>query len=178
MRFALAIFFLLPILEITGFVVVGRYLGVAGTIGLTILTGLLGTLLLRTQGVGALRRLNTERLSPAETGREIVNGLMIAVAGLLLIIPGFVTDTVGLLLLLPPVRQAAWKLARRRFTVVSSTTGGYRSSPPPNDPPNRSRDDSDGPIIDLDEGEYRRRPDASPTNPDTASRRIDGDRKL
>ncbi|MBP1851844.1 FxsA family protein [Rhizobium halophytocola] len=173
MRLALLLFFMLPILEITGFVVVGGYLGVTGTIGLTILSGLLGMLILRTQGLGTLRRLNTERLSALEAGREIVDGLMIAIAGLLLIIPGFVTDCIGLLLLLPPVRHAAWGLAKRRFVVVRAGSAGFQPPPGNREPP--TRDDGDGPIIDLDEDQYRRRgePSSGRRNPDT--REIDND---
>ncbi len=96
----------LPLAEIAGFVIVGRWIGVLAVLGLVILAGLVGLALLRSAGGAAGRRLQA-----AISGRE--NALLASgaaafrvVAGLLFLIPGFVTDLLALLLLLPPVQAA------------------------------------------------------------------------
>ena len=80
---------LLPIAEIAGFILVGRWLGLLPTLLLIVLLTMAGAALLRIQGLGALRRLGQN--DGAEAGRQIVHGALIVVAGILLIIPGFIT---------------------------------------------------------------------------------------
>lgn len=110
MRFLLPLLLLLPLVEIAGFVIVGREVGVLNTLALIVLTGIAGVLLLRRQGVDTLRRAQA-RLDRGEPPvREALDGIFVALGGLLLIIPGFVTDALGILLLLPPVR--AWLRGR------------------------------------------------------------------
>jgi UPF0716 protein FxsA len=138
------LFLLMPLLEIAGFVVVGSQVGVLGTIGLVVASAILGSVLLRVQGFGALRRAQVEAATGGTPDREIVHGAMILVAGILLIIPGFITDLVGLLLFLPPVRDLAWRALRARLVVVSSRDGFAASS-------RRSRDPR---VIDLDADDY------------------------
>lgn len=145
-RFLIALFvLLLPLLEIAGFVVVGSRIGALATVGLVILSALVGTVLLRVQGLGAMRRIQSEMAAGAEPGRQIVHGAMIMMAGLLLIIPGFITDIFGLLLFLPPVRDAVWSAISGRITVVGGVTGF--SGARPSARPTR--------VIDLDERDYR-----------------------
>ena len=159
-RTILGIFFLLlPLLEIAGFVVVGSRIGAFATVGLVIASAVLGALLLRIQGVGALRRAQTEVEAGGAPDRGIVHGAMIVLAGLLLVFPGFITDIIGLLLFLPPVRDLAWNAIRSRIVVVG-TAFGMRGG--------QARRETK--VIDLDEQDYReidgngpspwRRPDA------------------
>src|SRR4051812_26878380 len=87
----LSILFGLPLLEIVAFVVVGSKIGVLWTIALVISSSIAGSVLLRIQGFGALNRIRTEMAAGRNPGRELAHGFMIIVAGILLVIPGFVT---------------------------------------------------------------------------------------
>ncbi|MGN6548991.1 MAG: FxsA family protein [Pararhizobium sp.] len=155
MPFSLVPFVLLglPVAEIAVFIVVGRHIGVLPTLGLILLTAILGSILLRVQGFGVLARIRQDVENRRVPARELVHGLMILLAGVLLITPGFITDTLGFLLFIPPVRDAAWRLLKERIVVVTRF-GGSRRGPAP-EPPPASR-----PVIDLESGEFRRDPDA------------------
>lgn len=103
MRFLLP-FLILPLVEIAGFAYVGDQVGALNTVLLVILAAVVGILLLKRQGLGTLKRAQ-ERMDRGEPPlREAFDGLCIALAGVLLVIPGFVTDILALLVLLPPVR--------------------------------------------------------------------------
>ena len=151
MRMPLAILLLLPLAEIAAFVVVGRSIGVLATLGLTVLSSLIGLVLLRVQGAGVLRRLQAESVKGTDPEREIVHGAMIVVAAILLIIPGFITDIVGILLFVPLVRDLAWSLVRPNITVMRDSRFSY-SSRAADDAPSRPT------VIDLDSGDYRHEP--------------------
>jgi UPF0716 protein FxsA len=147
----IAIFLLaFPLLEIAAFVVVGSRIGVLPTIGLVILSGVVGSVLLRWQGFGAVNRIRREMETGGVPGRELAHGAMIMLAGILLLIPGFISDVFGLLLFIPAFRDLAWRFLRSRVTVVTDfSVGGLRGA--------RRRDD--GRTIDLGEDEYSKAPD-------------------
>ncbi len=112
----LKLFFIcLPFLEIAVFILVGEAIGVLPTIGLIILGMVLGVVILRTQGMLAVWRMQ-QRLQQRADPEEIFNTMLIVFAGMLLIIPGFITDAIGLLCLLPFVRQplVKWQLHKAR----------------------------------------------------------------
>ena len=159
MRFSPLTFILLalPLAEIASFVIVGREIGVLATIGLVFLSGFMGMFLLRQQGFGVMGRIRAEIEAGRDPGRELAHGLMILLAGILLLIPGFVTDIAGILLFIPPVREFAWRMIRRRVdfrTDFPMARAGFR----------RSRG---APTIDLDERDYSRtsNPTSSPSSP-------------
>ena len=114
----------LPLIEIAVFIQVGELIGVWPTIGLTVLSTIVGVILLRHQGLATLARAN----QMAELGEppvdEILDGLCILLAGVLLIVPGFVTDTLGLLLFVPWIRRHVRRLVWRTF----ATRGRYGRS--------------------------------------------------
>lgn len=118
-----------PILEIALFIQVGGFLGLWPTLGIVILTALIGSMMLRAQGMAALMTLQ-QRISRFEDPTEpLAHGAMILVSGVLLLTPGFFTDTVGLLLLLPMVRMAVFRWVRNRIkveTVVAGQSQGPR----------------------------------------------------
>jgi UPF0716 protein FxsA len=130
-------------LEIATFIAVGRAIGVLPTLGLIFLTSLAGIMLLRTQGIGLLERLRRGLRAGESPERPLVHGALMVIAGLLLIIPGFITDTIGFLLFIPAVREFAWSLFGRHVVVTGST---YRGS-------SASRRDG-GKTIDLDADDY------------------------
>ena len=123
MPFSLIPFALLiiPLLEIAVFIAVGSQIGVFATLGMVVLTAIIGSVLLRVQGFGLLTRMRTELDQNRVPGRDLVHGVMILVAGILLLTPGFVTDTIGFLLFVPPFRDMVWRLVRSRIHVVSSS---------------------------------------------------------
>jgi UPF0716 protein FxsA len=160
------LFLLLPLAEIATFVLVGREAGVGTTLMLVLASMLAGIVLLRVQGLGTLRRLQQTTVGGGDPGRELVHGVMIVVAAMLLIVPGFLSDIVGLLLFIPSVRDLAWKLVRSRMTVVSS---GFRFSRGPDGyRDNQGAGRSSPGVVDLDDDEYSRE---NPENPKDASDR-------
>lgn len=149
MRISLALILVAPLVEIASLIMVGQFLGVLATLALVLLAGMLGLLLLRVQGAGILRRLQTETAKGVDPGRELVQASLLVVAAFLLLVPGFVGDVIGLLLFLPFVRDFAWRLIKPRIMVKSSgfTASGFSY-----------RQDQDASVVDLDEDEYRRDP--------------------
>lgn len=138
MALLVALFIVVPIVELWLIIEIGGLIGVVPTLALLLADALLGSLLLRHQGRGAWRRFNqaiAERRFPA---REVADGLMIAVGGTLLLTPGFITDIVGLFLLIPPTRAISRRLLRgffmRRFVIVGMGdlgNAGRRQNPAP-----------------------------------------------
>jgi UPF0716 protein FxsA len=174
MRFPVIPLFLLalPFLEIAGFVIVGRQIGVLYTLALVIGAGVLGAVLLRIQGFGAMARIRRELEAGGDPGREVAHGAMILLAGVLLLIPGFVTDIIGLLLFLPPVRAAAWRFLKGRVSISARGFGGFAR--PSASSGARPYDRRGGKTIDLDSDEYNSAPDGDP-RPDSPWRRIDSE---
>ena len=153
---------LLPLLEIAGFVIVGREIGALATVGLVILSSVAGSLLLRHQGFGVMARVRAEMDAGHDPSRQLAHGAMIVLAAILLIIPGFITDILAILLLLPPVRDFAWRLLKNRIVMATSFSSGFSA---------RRRDN----VIDLDDSDYSR--DDYPNRPDDSSpwRRLKND---
>lgn len=158
------LFLLLPLAEIATFVLVGREVGVGTTLMLVLASMFAGIVLLRVQGLGTLRRLQQATAKGGDPGRELVHGVMIVIAGILLILPGFLSDLVGLLLFIPPVRDFAWKLIRSRMTVISSASSFQFSRSPDPYTPEQTNARSGSKIVDLDDDEFSR------DDPDRSSR--------
>jgi UPF0716 protein FxsA len=143
-----------PILELYVIVKVGGLIGVWPTLALILGMSFLGATLLRHQGRGAWMRFNQALAERRFPGREVADGLMITVGGVMLLAPGFITDAFGLLLLFPPTRAIARRLlqayAAHRFVVIGM--GGVRGAPPPNGPGPASRPyDFDGTAEEVEE---------------------------
>jgi UPF0716 protein FxsA len=123
MALLLILFIVVPIVELYVIIQIGGAIGVLPTLALLVADALLGSLLLRQQGRGAWRRFNAALEERRFPGREVADGLMIAVGGTLLLTPGFITDIFGLVLLIPPsralVRRAMRAYFSRRFVVVN-----------------------------------------------------------
>src|ERR687884_1991401 len=100
----LLIFILVPIAEIAVIVQVGEAIGVWWTIALLIADSVLGSMLMRSQGRAAWRRFNAAVAEGRPPAREVLDGVLVIFGGALLLTPGFLTDVLGVLLLLPPTR--------------------------------------------------------------------------
>ena len=122
---ALAVLFLVvPFVELFVLLQVGQAIGVVDTNVLLVQVSIVGAWLVKREGLGVLRRAQARASAGAVPGRELVDGVLILFAGALLLTPGFVTDLVGILLLLPPVRAALrgstvrWLRRRAGVSVV------------------------------------------------------------
>src|ERR671914_2773609 len=111
-----AIFIVVPLAELYVILKVGDAIGVVWTILLLAADSLLGSLLLRSQGRSAWRRFNAALAEGRMPHREVIDGVMIVFGGAFLITPGFITDVVGLLLLLPPTRPLVRRLVMKALT--------------------------------------------------------------
>ncbi|MDH3753523.1 MAG: FxsA family protein [Acidimicrobiia bacterium] len=137
-------FLVVPIVELYVIVQVAGSVGTLETIGLLILVSVVGAWLVRREGIGVIRRVQLQLASGAMPNNELVDGGLILFAGALMLTPGFVTDAVGLLLLLPPTRLPIRLMLVRRFRGRVQTFGF--SGPGPGQP-GRSR----GRVVDVDE---------------------------
>ncbi|WP_422369292.1 FxsA family protein [Pelagibius sp.] len=116
----LAVFIGLPLLEIVVFIEVGGALGVWPTIAATVATALAGSLLLRAQGLATLMRARTQMDQGQLPAREMFEGICLVFAGALLLVPGFVTDALGLLLFIPPFRELLRRFIGHRLAQRSA----------------------------------------------------------
>ncbi len=120
----------LPLVEIALFVVIGGAIGVLPTLLGVVLTSLAGVLVLRWQGVATLHELRA-RLSRGELpARQMADAMLVGLGGFLLLLPGYFTDLVGLLLVLPPTRQGLYALLARHFRAVDRRPGGGAPADP------------------------------------------------
>ncbi|MDF2367338.1 FxsA family protein [Sneathiella sp.] len=119
----------IPLIEILVFVKVGSEIGAFNTVIITIVTALIGVFLIRIQGLGVLMRARASLDRQETPVNEIFEGIFLAVAGLFLIIPGFVTDTIGFLLLIPPLRRAlaAYMAQHSNFVATNIRQPGRKS---------------------------------------------------
>jgi UPF0716 protein FxsA len=124
------LFIVVPIVELYVIIQIGSAIGIVPTLLLLLADALLGSLLLRHQGRGAWRRFNAALAEQRFPGREVADGLLIAIGGTLLLTPGFITDIFGLVLLIPPTRAIVRRLLRgfvsRRF-IVTAASATYRT---------------------------------------------------
>jgi UPF0716 protein FxsA len=147
MPFLIILFIVVPILELYVIIQVGQLIGVVPTLLLLLADALLGSLLLKHQGRGAWRRFNEALAARRFPGKEVVDGVLIVIGGTLLLTPGFLTDLLGLFLLIPPTRAIARRVLRR-FTVGRFTVVGVGRGPGPFTP--RGPGPAPGPSRDYD----------------------------
>lgn len=150
------LFILVPVVEMYILIKVGAVIGGLYTIGLVLLTALIGVNLLKKQGLSTFMTAQQKMNSGQMPVTEMAEGLMLAVAGALLLTPGFVTDTVGFILLTPILRQRiakqvfqAWLAKTKRANMFEQTH--YYSSQQGFDTRTVSKRDSSGVI----EGEFQ-----------------------
>ena len=108
-------FIVIPIIEIAVFIEVGSQIGLWPTIGIVVLTAFIGTGLLRQQGLSVLFRIQENLQANRIPVRELFNGICLVIAGVLLLTPGFVTDAIGFLLFVAPLRRSLANFVGQRF---------------------------------------------------------------
>jgi UPF0716 protein FxsA len=133
----LLLFIVVPIAELYVIIQVGEAIGVVNTILLLILDSLLGSLLMRSQGRAAWRRFNEAVAAGRVPAREVIDGALVIFGGAFLLTPGFLTDIVGVILLLPPTRAVVRRILVGRFArrVVVSGPRDFEGTATEVEPP-------------------------------------------
>jgi UPF0716 protein FxsA len=134
MRLLLVVLFIVvPIAELAVLIQIGELIGVWWTIALLVADAILGSLLARSQGRVVWRRFNEALRAGRAPAREVMDGALVLFGGALLLTPGFLSDILGALLLLPPTRALVRALLVRRFAdrMVASMTAGPRADTGP-----------------------------------------------
>ena len=141
------LFVTIPIVEIALFIQVGGWLGLWPTLAIVVLTAILGTFLVRAQGLMAISKIRSNLQEFQDPTESLAHGAMILASGLLLLTPGFFTDAVGFALLVPPIRLALFHWLRSKVKVQSFVQTDYRREQRP------STDDGviDGEFAELDD---------------------------
>ena len=111
----LVLFTIVPFVELAILIWIGGKVGLAATLGLVITTGLLGAALARHEGIRCLRNVQQQLAAGKLPADSLLDGLLILLAGALLITPGVLSDLLGLALLLPPFRRLVKGCLKRRF---------------------------------------------------------------
>ncbi len=119
-----------PIVEIALFIKIGSAIGVAATILWVILSAMIGIWAMRRQGMAAMVDLQRAVDDFRDPGRPLAHGALAMIGGGLLVLPGFFTDALGIVLLIPPVRSALLGLLGRRVRVVAGARPGQPHRPP------------------------------------------------
>ena len=118
----LLVFLLVPLIEIALFVQLGSVLHLGWILGAVVATGILGVTLVRQQGLGVLAEVQGSLSALRDPTEPLANGALILFAGALLLTPGFFTDTVGFLLLVPALRAALIRRLRERIVLNAAGT--------------------------------------------------------
>jgi|SRR5690554_1005583 len=129
----LALLIGLPLIEIGIFIEVGDAIGVWPTIALTIATALAGVSVVRLQGFTTFMKARAQVAEGEVPTRQLFDGFCLVLAGLMLLIPGFATDSVGVILLIPPVRSFLFKWVESRAEVRAAYYARSQGRPRPAD---------------------------------------------
>lgn len=155
-----ALFIIVPLLEILAFIEVGSLIGALPTLGLTVMTAVVGAVIVRQQGlriVGEARRRLADNQLPLTSA---MHGGFLVLAGILLLTPGFVTDVVGFLLLVTPFRlfvaKRAWSWLKGRAEVRMETDHARRQPP-------RQPTVIEGEAVEIEVSTPSKPPDAEPS---------------
>lgn len=144
-RLLFAIFLIVPLIEIGLFISIGQLIGLWPTLLGVVVTALIGSAIIRTQGLSLIRDIQRTSAAGVLPAKQLAEGMMLGIAGALLLTPGYFTDFIGFLLLVPAVRTAIYEQLKSRISVVGAGMSTGSAS--------RPRDDSG--IIDLDRDDWR-----------------------
>ncbi|MGF1744199.1 FxsA family protein [Vibrio minamisatsumaniensis] len=166
----LLLFIFVPIIEIGLFIQVGGFLGLWPTIALVLMTAFVGASLVRSQGIQTLMSVQGRLQQGEMPAQQIIEGVMLAVAGVLLLTPGFMTDAMGMLVLLPAPRAMLAKKMMEKMVVKNMSggfhtggQGGFGQSPFGQDPFNRDPSDQSN-NGNTFEGEFEKKDDDNDRN--------------
>lgn len=145
----LLLFIIAPIVELFLLVKIGGIIGVIPTIALVLLTAIIGSQLVRRQGLGVMNRIRAAQARGEAPALPMLDGAALLLAGFFLLTPGFISDALGFLLLIPRLRERLARSLLSRFVILTpGSGGGFGRSP-------FGGGTGDGTI----EGEYQRKSD-------------------
>jgi UPF0716 protein FxsA len=140
-RLIFVVFTVVPLIEIACFILIGNAIGLWPTLLGVLVTALAGSILIRSQGIALLAQIRETIGRGQLPTRALGDAMMVGIAGALLLAPGYFTDLIGILLLVPPVRSVIYRFLASRITVVAPRA--YRRAEPG--------------TVDLDEDNWRPR---------------------
>ena len=145
-RILFLVFMIVPLIEIAFFVVIGNAIGLWPTLAGVLVTAIIGSLVLRFQGMAVFNEIRSQTARGQMPARALADAALIGAGGWMLLLPGYFSDIIGILLLLPPVRTAIYAFLKSRIQVVPMAGFGQQSPRP------------EGPrTIDLDDEDWRQR---------------------
>lgn len=150
-RLLLALFFIVPLIEIFVLIQVGGIIGAIPTVFLVVFTAVLGALLLRAQGFATIGRVQATLARGELPAMELLEGAMLLFGGALLLTPGFFTDAIGFVCLIPQLRQPLVRWFMRRGLIKAGLMGGFASGSSAASSSDRSSDPASPRTL---EGEY------------------------
>ena len=115
----------IPLIEIYLFIKIGSYIGAFNTVSLILITAIVGIIYARYEGFNTLRSGMSQLIKNEIPVYEIISGAALAFAALLLILPGFATDLMGLILIFPPTRKLILKNFSKKYTSKNKKKKGY-----------------------------------------------------
>jgi UPF0716 protein FxsA len=148
-RLLFLVFLIVPMIEIAFFVLIGQAIGLWPTLAGVLITAVVGSLVLRHQGLSLVNEIRSTMSRGQLPARAMLDAMLVAVAGLMLLLPGYFSDLIGIVLLIPPVRNLLYAFLKSRFVLVSTNGPGAGFSRPA--PERRG-------TIELDDDEWRHKP--------------------
>jgi len=144
------LFIVVPIVELYVIIQVGQAIGAPLTIALLVLDSILGSMLMRSQGRAAWQRFQLALAEGRPPAREVLDGALVIFGGAFLLTPGFVTDILGAVLLLPPTRALVRRAVVARFLPLRVMSVAGRFAAPRTGPRARSAYDVEGTAVDVE----------------------------
>lgn len=118
----------IPIIEIALFVIIGSEIGVWSTIGLVLLAFVVGMAILRSNGTRSLPQVQAALQRGEDPGQQIFGATLRMMGGGLLLVPGFLSDIIGIAMLIPAVQRMIYAKAQTRFKAAATQQGGFGAS--------------------------------------------------
>ncbi len=151
-RLLFFVFLAVPILEIGIFIAMGQAIGLLPTLAGVVVTALIGSYVIKIQGLSLISEIQQLMGAGVLPARQIADGLMLAIAGALLLTPGYFTDLCGFLLLVPSIRDQIYSALKSRMTVsVGNNDFNNDNFGPTSGDQNNDQDN----VVDLDENNWR-----------------------
>ena len=123
--YLLLLFTLVPVIELVILIEVGSRIGALNTVAVVLLTGVLGAFLARSQGFMIIRKIRADLEAGRVPADKLLDGVLILIGGVFLLTPGFLTDTAGFIMLIPPTRALMKKAIRKRIHTGHNGGDGF-----------------------------------------------------
>ena len=169
------LFFLIPLIEVTLFVQLGSLIGVWQTIFLVVLTAVIGAFLIRWQGISTLLQIRQQLGRGEVPAQAMFDGVALLVAGAFLMTPGFFTDAIGFILLVPAFRQAVFPRLLSKVLHQQAFGKVHLSTVRPGHSPFKSAENQTSDDVEILTARQSRVQSQSGRQPDTRGRVIEGE---